>query len=275
MAGVVGVGVAYPLDALKTKTQIYASSRPSSSTNDLSMIKMAYLVQQEEGLKGFYGGVLGVMIGEAFVKAVLFGSNFWALSKLTDGNDLGVSASILQLVLAAAFSGFSSSFVLNPIERVKILMQTDSEGLYSSEIECITAVIKKDGLSGLVFRGLDAMMAREIPGCVVYFMTYSLLMKIMPSLVGSVAPFICGGTAGICAWIPIYPSDVIKTNMQSTEGSGTSGMSFIETALTLQRKFGLGIFFDGIQPKLLRAAVNHSVTFFVYDLIVRSVCSKL
>ena len=49
------------------------------------------------------------------------------------------------------------------------------------------------------------------------------------------------------------------------------GKGYIETAIYLFNTFGLGVFFDGIQPKLYRAAVNHSVTFYIYELIMKSV----
>ena len=59
------------------------------------------------------------------------------------------------------------------------------------------------------------------------------------------------------------------SNMQNTRGRDKSAsLGFIDTAISLQQKFGWGIFFEGIQPKLLRAAVNHSVTFYIYNLIV-------
>ena len=65
--------------------------------------------------------------------------------------------------------------------------------------------------------------------------------------------------------------------MQNTQGdinaphsSSEPTQNIWQTAVALQNKFGFGIFFDGISPKLLRAAVNHSVTFFVYDNILRS-----
>ena len=161
VAGVIGIGAAYPLDSLKVKTQTYASN-PSFNTSNLSMIKMAELVYRQEGVEGFYSGVGGVMIGEAFVKASLFGSNYWALSYLTQ--DSTYPPSILTLCLAAAFSGVVSSFVLNPIERVKILMQADKSGKYSSELDCASQVIRRDGVFGLLTRGLDGMIIRELPG---------------------------------------------------------------------------------------------------------------
>ena len=58
--------------------------------------------------------------------------------------------------------------------------------------------------------------------------------------------------------------------MQNTRGadSKTKAPGFIETGQRLYQKFGLSIFFDGISSKVARAAVNHAVTFFVYDLIL-------
>jgi solute carrier family 25 (mitochondrial carnitine/acylcarnitine transporter), member 20/29 len=265
IAGAIGIGTAYPLDSLKTKTQIY-----SQLNNSIDLISLTSLVLQKEGLSGFYSGVGGVMVGEAFVKAALFGSNSWLLSELCVP---GESASLLQLTLAAAFSGFVSSFVLNPIERIKILMQ-GNKGIYSSEIDCAAKVISNDGIGGLLLRGLDGMMIREIPGCIVYLLTYSLLMNsFAPIAFGPAASFFSGASAGVCAWIPIYPSDVVKTSMQNKLGSNsqnsidTQNVGFFETALQLQRTFGFGIFYQGVQPKLLRAAVHHSVTFYFFEKI--------
>lgn len=71
--------------------------------------------------------------------------------------------------------------------------------------------------------------------------------------------------------------------MQNTQGDPTNQSNLAldrdpniwETAVTLQKEYGFGIFFDGISPKLLRAALNHSVTFFCYDLILRSIAENV
>ena len=98
--------------------------------------------------------------------------------------------------------------------------------------------------------------------------------------------------------LQVYPLDVIKTAMQNTQGghdnlvssvgvpamiegiqvesipepivssSSTTQGSFIQTAQGLYDRGGVSIFFDGLSPKMLRAAVNHAVTFFTYDLLL-------
>ena len=108
LAGSIGVGVAYPLDALKTKAQTYASSRDSSSgaivncdanlrgwklvlaklnfnsrtfyAAPLGLVGMTKLVLKEEGISGFYGGVTGVMIGQG---NLCHASMFWPISSFS------------------------------------------------------------------------------------------------------------------------------------------------------------------------------------------------
>ena len=81
VAGAIGVGVAFPLDTLKTKSQVLASSQrsggiqtdPSSGTASLlagedvtqmNMFELFALIYKMEGIGGFYGGVKGMMVGQ-------------------------------------------------------------------------------------------------------------------------------------------------------------------------------------------------------------------
>jgi hypothetical protein len=63
--------------------------------------------------------------------------------------------------------------------------------------------------------------------------------------------------------------------MQNTQGDddGEQG-NFMGVAIDLYRKEGLGVFYDGITPKCIRAGVNHSVTFFVYDLLMKALAGS-
>lgn len=111
------------------------------------------------------------------------------------------------------FIGFVTSFLVNPIERIKILMQSDKNGIYQSSVDCALKVIKKDGFKGLLVRGLDATLAREIPGYGLYFVVYSVLMTSTfgIALGPNFSPLVCGAAAGCLSWIPVFPFDVVKT----------------------------------------------------------------
>ena len=263
IAGAIGVGVSYPLDSIKTKTQAFAAKGEG-----LGVMGTIQRVLDTEGLIGFYQGVGGVMVGQSAIKAVAFSSNAWALSKLSAGTSAGAGPSLGLLCIAAAFSGFVSSFVCNPVERIKVLMQagdTDDEG-YLDEFDCMRKTLAVDGLQGLLLRGLEATLLREVPGYCFYFVVYALVMRTdVATSLGMFASLFAGSIAGMGSWLPVYPVDVIKTKMQNKK---TGNMTFVEAFIELRDGQGYGVFMDGITPKLLRASLNHAVCFFMYDLLM-------
>jgi len=308
VGGAIGVGVAYPLDTLKTKSQVYSSQQSRQMKDELmqqsesgvvrsgddiykvespedDLISLVKLILEEEGISGFYGGVKAMMIGQALIKSVAFSANALALESLTDfdwdslglGQVIGtpeqhavISSSFLTLILAASFAGFVTSFLVTPVERVKVMMQAQStnDGAYANELECIKAVLDNEGFLGLFSRGLGPTLAREVPSYAIYFVVYGLLIhtSIAENNLGATAPLVCGAMSGCACWIPVYPIDVIKTLVQNTEGGDSS--SAIDIAVQLYKDEGPGAFFNGLTPKMLRASVNHAVTFWVYDLIM-------
>mmetsp|Transcript_3987 Transcript_3987/g.8821 ORF Transcript_3987/g.8821 Transcript_3987/m.8821 type:complete len:456 (-) Transcript_3987:127-1494(-) len=342
VGGAIGVGVAYPLDTLKTKSQVYgqqrtqqrkeqqqqqtsSSSQTTTTINDMQplildnnsttaamplsttatgvvctkedcypvespeddLISLVKLILEVEGIAGFFGGVKAMMIGQALIKSVAFSANAMALSVLVDSNLLGstssssaagmeemggaaaevAATSFLALLLAASFSGFVTSFLVAPVERVKVMMQAQQNSLYANELECIQAVLQNEGWTGLFSRGLGPTLAREVPSYAIYFVVYGTLMQTPTAeSLGSVAPLLCGAISGCACWIPVYPVDVVKTLVQNTEGGEEANP--IDVAMQLYQDEGIGAFFNGLTPKMLRASVNHAVTFWVYDLMM-------
>ena len=57
--------------------------------------------------------------------------------------------------------------------------------------------------------------------------------------------------------------------MQIDGSGGSSNIGFLETAASLKERYGYKVFFVGVTPKLIRAAISHSITFYVYDLITQ------
>lgn len=300
VAGSIGVGLAYPFDSLKTRIQERASKQfittennPTSSTsnsNKVGMFEMMRIIFAEDGVRGFYNGVWGVMVGQAVIIGVAFTANSYSLEQIATIKGISVSeASITDLILASSIAGFITAFVVNPIERIKIILQTDNVGKYSGQLDCLLQVFHRDGFKGLMLTGIDATLLREIPGYAIYFVIYSLIIRqeMCAELFGSFAPAAAGAIAGVLSWIPIYPFDVVKTKLQNnmgdlvppSKGSGASTSSsseernFSNTFSLLYRTYGASIFFDGIGSKLVRAAINHSADFYFYDLITKTVAA--
>mmetsp|Transcript_26917 Transcript_26917/g.41730 ORF Transcript_26917/g.41730 Transcript_26917/m.41730 type:complete len:398 (-) Transcript_26917:18-1211(-) len=277
VAGAIGVGVAFPLDTLKTKSQVlgqkYNSDHDKQVNNPIpiGMWSLIRLIYQEEGLAGFFGGVKAMMIGQAFIKALAFSANTFALQMLQASKyAMNHFPNLIRLLIAATFSGFITSFLVAPFERIKVMMQATSakDGEYSNEIDCIKAVLATEGIGGLMGRGLMPTIVREVPSYGIYFVLYGMLMR-APFFVrafGKVASLVAGAASGCASWLPVYPVDVVKTFIQNTEGGEK------EDAWKVVRQLyadgGVGAFFDGLTPKMLRAAVNHAVTFQLYAMLM-------
>jgi len=231
------------------------------------MLQLIVFIYQMEGIGGFFGGVKGMMVGQAIIKSVAFSANAIALTYL---NTIPSISNSMALILAAMFAGFLTSFLVAPIERIKVMMQ--ASGNYENEWDCLQAILSGPlGIFGLLSRGLGPTLAREVPSYGIYFVVYGYLIQtsFATDFLGSIsAPLICGALTGMASWIPVYPIDVVKTLVQNSDGSADAGSSW-EVARQLYRQRGIGGFFDGLTPKMLRAAVNHSVTFFVYDIILQ------
>ena len=264
IGGSCGIGVAFPLDSIKTKIQSAASSGEKAP----GMKKMFIEVYKNEGIiKGFYSGLFPTMIGQSLYIASAFSANTWALTQLVES---GVSPSIYQLCLAGAFGGLVASFVINPIERIKIQMQTGMCDAYGNSYDCLIQTIRSDGVLGLFFRGIDATLLREVPGYALYFLVYSYLSQQASGVIDPMlASLICGASAGAISWLPIYPFDVIKTNMQNKQTDDNNNNSMMIVAKELKNKFGWNIFYEGITPKLYKAIVSDSVTFMTYEMILK------
>lgn len=223
------------------------------------------------------------------MKSIQFSVNEVTLLYLETNANL--KSNVLKMAIAGTLAGLLSSFVVSPIELVKIRMQAqnktnlkkkdddhdrdDSDSkcvpsqVYSNDFECAKQIIKREGWRALFFHGLGITIIREIPSFAFYFVAYGLLARSsFAALLGNhAAPLIFGALAGWAMWIPTYPADIVKTLVQ-VQDSNSKMLGPMQITAKLYRTGGVKAFFDGLEPKLLRAAVKHSVTFWVYEIIM-------
>ena len=177
VGGAIGVGIAYPLDTLKTKSQVYGQQAaqqrkemeqkqnqsasktaaaaaamerdadghvplpPPGTVGTLdhnftiespeeNLISLVKLILANEGIPGFYGGVKAMMGGQALIKSVAFSANAMALGSippllvsagLVESMDSLGPNSFVTLLLAAACSGFVTSFLVAPVGKFRLV----------------------------------------------------------------------------------------------------------------------------------------------------------
>ena len=225
------------------------------------------------------------MIGQAFIKAIQFSVN--EISFLWLENYSTIQSTAIKLAISGTLAGLLSSFVVSPVELVKIRMQAQdklssnkkdddacaSSLVYDNELDCARWIVKNEGWRGLFCHGLGITILREIPSFAFYFVAYGLLVRssMADLLGGHAAPLVFGAMAGWAMWIPTYPIDIVKTivQVQTTEkGKKKELLNSRQITAKLYRSGGVMAFFDGLEPKLARAAVKHAVTFWVYEIIM-------
>ena len=224
------------------------------------------------------------MIGQAVIKSVQFAVNEIALLYM-ETNAI-VQSNLLKMAIAGTLAGLLSSFVVSPIELVKIRMQAQNKSaqktkegqdnnnkispqVYSNDFECAKYLIKHEGWRALFCHGLGITFIREIPSFAFYFVAYGLLARssFATQLGNHAAPLVFGALAGWAMWIPTYPFDIVKTLVQ-VQDSKNKLIGPTQLTAELYRSGGFKAFFDGLEPKLVRAAVKHAATFWVYEIVM-------
>ena len=97
------------------------------------------------------------------------------------------------------------------------------------------------------------MLFDETPGFGIYFTVYNHLNNNYNKDSSLLKNFIFGSLSGLSAWIFIYPSDIVKTNMQ-------------HIIRTIYNMGGLLNFYKGFSLAIMRAMPLHGGVFLGYEL---------
>jgi Mitochondrial carrier protein len=309
IAGAIGVGIAFPLDTIKTKQQAQAQAATSAALLDhsdidfnadgtmifrrstrqrqqqqqSSLFQSMQTLVENQGISGLFAGVGTSMMGQAIIKSVAFSVNSAVLAYLTPSQSSPNGAALTMdpnnaLLVAAATSGFVTAFLATPIDRIKVLRQCNSgEECYLSDMDCLKSVLQHEGLQGLLFRGLGPTFFREVPAYTIYFSTFGWLHATFgDDIVPGATTLLYGALAGGLCVLPSYPADVIKTLVQNSNGSRSSSNKGDDAdaddvwkiVQEMYETQGMAGFWDGLSPRMLRAAINHAVTFATYNALI-------
>ena len=225
--GWLGTVLWYPIDTIKTKIQ----------DNPRYSLKGDILKNGSRSVLGLYSGMSSPLSGIMLEKAFLF----WGYDKL---RKQGWSP-----MMAGLLSGIGTTAIVTPFELVKVKAQTTQSSSWN--------VVKETARGGLhqFARGWTATWFREVPGYAVYFTVYDYC-----SSNGYSAP-LTGLMSGTSAWLLIYPSDPIKTIMQSRNVGFGSAVSHIYS------KWSVGGFYHGFSWGIFRAGLFHMSVITGYEKI--------
>ena len=234
--GLLGTVVSHPFDTIKTRVQ---SNR-------------AHTIIQAIKIKKLYSGIAPPLVGIMLEKSIVFG--FYEKSKSYGLNNFW----------SGIVGGFISTIIVTPVDRIKINYQ--NQELKLQNLETIKKVFTRKNL----YKGFTPTIFRETPGFGIYFSTYNFLTDNYNKSSNMGKTFACGALSGLCAWLFIYPSDLIKTNYQSNHHD----LSLADTIKKIWRTNnssnnkaqGIKNFYKGFNLAILRAMPLHGGVFLGYEL---------
>jgi len=277
VGGIAQVLIGQPFDIIKVRLQTTSDYKGAADC--------ATQILKKEGPSAFYKGTLTPLIGIGACVSVQFGAYNYARRAFESQNATAVPGgkpmSYSQYYLSGAFAGLANTFLSSPIEHIRIRLQTQPHGagrLYSGPLDCISKLSKSPSVAKGLYRGTSVTLMREAQAYGCWFLAFEYMMNSDAARNGvprseiptwKIAGY--GALAGEALWLSSYPLDVVKSKMQ-TDGFGEKQRykSMRDAFAQTFRQEGLGGFWRGVGPTLLRAAPVSAGTFATVELTMKA-----
>ncbi|XP_057478081.1 mitochondrial carrier protein CoAc1 [Actinidia eriantha] len=196
---------------------------------------------------------------------------------------------VKELIAGGAAGAFAKTTVA-PLERIKILLQTRTEGFHSLGVcQSLKKLLKHEGVSGF-YKGNGASVLRIVPYAALHFMTYEryrdwILDNYSAMGTGPIIDLLAGSAAGGTAVLCTYPLDLARTKLAyqivDTRGSFRSGArstqvqpayNGIKNVLeSVYKVGGVRALYRGVGPTLIGILPYAGLKFYIYEELKRHV----
>jgi solute carrier family 25 aspartate/glutamate transporter 12/13 len=277
-SGALGALSAYPFDMVKSQLQTdYGRAQYRGDG-----LAAASDILRTSGPLGFYRGSIVNVIGIVPEKSIKLGMNdYFRLCFVDPGTGcLPLAAE----VLAGGLSGLCQVVATNPLEVVKVRIQTsrdpDNAGRGGPSI---LDVLRDVGGVGGLYRGAGACAARDVLFSAMLFPLFAHAKVAVPQFLaavlgGGVAPsqFWCGLVAGSLAAAPAAflatPADTVKTRLQQARAASASDdevedMNALQMARRIVETEGADVLFSGSFERVVRSIPQFGVTLSLFDVL--------
>ncbi|KAI7725809.1 hypothetical protein M8C21_031766 [Ambrosia artemisiifolia] len=189
-------------------------------------------------------------------------------------------------LMAGAMMGGMVHTVVAPIERTKLLLQTQESNIaivggkhrrFNGMIDCIVRTVKEEGVLSL-WRGNGSSVLRYYPSVALNFSLKDLYKSILRSgnssqqstfISGPSANFIAGAAAGCTTLVLIYPLDIAHTRLAADLGKTDSRQfqGIRHFLATIWARNGIRGVYKGLPASLQGMVVHRGLYFGGFDTI--------
>ncbi|VEU22869.1 DEKNAAC103973 [Brettanomyces naardenensis] len=278
----------HSLDTVKTRQQ----GAPHIAKYQSTLSAYRTIWREEGFFRGLYSGYSAAMLGSA-PSSIIFFFTYEYLKRVSI-QDFGLNETASYL--GAGFMGdLVSSVFYVPSEVLKTRLQLQgrhnnphfhSGYNYRNIFDAARTIVKNEGWQTLFF-GYRATLFRDLPFSALQFTFYENFRNWAFSLSGrnktddqlpTSLEMLTGAGAGGLAGILTTPSDVVKTRMQTQNGSSGNVMlksgSLLRNLLLIYRSQGVLGLFSGVGPRFVWTSVQSSVMLLLYQVCLRGLTSE-
>ena len=273
VAGSASVIIGHPFDTLKVRMQ--------TSSSPVSIVSM----------RSLFSGILPPLSTATIINALIF-SSYGISSRFYDylstdsqgtfdetSKNSTSNTNWKKSMVCGSFAGAVQCVVICPMDHIKCRLQI-SQTAYTTSLDAVNHIYATHGIPGL-YRGLAVTAWREIPAFGIYFATYDYVKDYIQSTLATNnqnqlnqqnqlndmhfwgASALAGGCSGCLSWSVIYPLDVIKTQIQTSNLD--KKMPMIQTGFNILKQNNWRFFFRGMGVTLIRAFPVNGIIFPVYE----------
>lgn len=212
-------------------------SHPFDTIKTRIQSKTSNNIMEAIRMRQLYAGLTAPLIGIMMEKSIVFG--FYNMAKKNNINDFW----------SGIIGGFMCTMIVTPIDRIKIHFQNKNTNKFNIST---------------IYRGFIPTVCRETPGFGIYFSTYNYLTSYYNKENNMMKTFSFGALSGLNAWIFIYPSDYVKTKIQSSNDN----INIKNTIMSIYNENNMGLrnFYKGFSLAIMRAMPLHGGVFLGYEL---------
>lgn len=185
-------------------------------------------------------------------------------------------------LLAGAVMGGVAHTIVAPIERAKLLLQTQEGNMaikgghqkrYKGMLDCIVRIAREEGLSSL-WRGNGSSVMRYYPSVALNFSCKDLYRTVLFSgqksddvLSTAWRNFLAGAAAGCTALVVVYPLDITHTRLAADIGRAEVRQfkGLLHFISTVYCKDGIRGLYRGLPASIHGMVVHRSVYFGGFD----------
>jgi len=264
-----------PLDVIKIRLQVQVERGASGKYRGLADATRTIL--REEGARAMWAGTVPALLLWVPYTAIQFTvlNTFKEAAREWERAKPGSTAGLPMSFIGGAAAGTVATVATYPFDVIRTLLASQGHPkVYNNVLDAALGVVRERGVAKGLYAGVSVTLAEIVPASAVQFGSYAALKSNLPEVFGE-NDFACGFAAGTIARLVIHPLDVVKKRFQVAGFSRSLAYgqrvdagaykSFFAAVRTIARSEGVGGFYKGLTPSLIKSAPASAITFSVFE----------